>query len=92
MGHAPFSHASEALFPAGKEHEDYTKEIIESTEIAGYINEIGYEFQKQYGDQYTITPQLLWMIYGDGNLLDENYIWPIVTKWITFYATPNFAV
>lgn len=76
LGHAPFSHASEALFPAGKEHEDYTKEIIESTEIAGYINEIGYEFQKQYGDQYTITPQLLWMIYGDGNLLDENYIWP----------------
>lgn len=42
-----------------------TKDIIEKTEIAEYINEIGIEFQKQYGEQYYITPQLLWMIYGE---------------------------
>ena len=27
LGHAPFSHASEALFAGGKEHEDYTKHL-----------------------------------------------------------------
>lgn len=79
LGHAPFSHASEALFPEGKEHEDYTKEIIMADPIAGYINEIGLEFQKEHGDGYPITPQLLWIIYGEDpkkHVADENYIWP----------------
>ena len=79
LGHAPFSHASEQLFENKREHEDYTKDIIEKTEIAEYINEIGIEFQKQYGEQYYITPQLLWMIYGEKaqeHLLDDAYIWP----------------
>ena len=40
LGHAPFSHASEDLFEAGKEHEDFTKLIILETEIADYIREI----------------------------------------------------
>lgn len=79
LGHAPFSHASEQLFQKGREHEDYTKDIIEQTEIAGYINAIGTDFQKQYGEQYPITPQLLWMIYGENpkdHILDDSYIWP----------------
>ena len=79
LGHAPFSHASEALFADGKEHEDYTKDIIEQTEIADYINEIGESFQRTYGEQYGITPQLLWKIYGEDpkkHMLDDDYIWP----------------
>ena len=79
LGHAPFSHASEALFAGGKEHEDYTKDIIEQTEIADYINEIGELFQRTYGEQYGITPQLLWKIYGEdpkNHMLDDDYIWP----------------
>lgn len=79
LGHAPFSHASEALFPEGKEHEDYTKEIIMAEPIANYINEIGLEFQKEHGDSYSITPQLLWTIYGEdpkNHVADEKYIWP----------------
>lgn len=79
LGHAPFSHASEEVFPRGKKHEDYTKEIIEHTEIADYINEIGIEFQTAYGKEYNITPQLLWLIYGEDpqdHLTDESYIWP----------------
>lgn len=35
LGHAPFSHAAEAVFPEGKEHEDFTEELIMNTEIAG---------------------------------------------------------
>lgn len=79
LGHAPFSHASEALFSDGREHEDYTKEIIMADPIAGYINEIGLEFQREHGDGYPITPQLLWTIYGEDpkkHVTDENYIWP----------------
>ncbi len=75
LGHAPFSHASEDLFPDRKMHEDYTKEIIENTKIAEYINEIGEEFQKKYGECYKITPQLLWMIY-DGDVLNPEYVTP----------------
>lgn len=79
LGHAPFSHASEILFPDGKQHEYFTKEIIESTEIATFINEIGAEFQQKYGDAYGISPQLLWMIYGEdsqAHVLVPDYIWP----------------
>ena len=34
IGHAPFSHASESVFPSGVEHEDFTVEIVTKTEIA----------------------------------------------------------
>lgn len=79
LGHAPFSHASETLFVKGREHEDYTKDIIEHTEIADYINEIGQSLQERLGERYKITPQLLWMIYGENpkkHILDDDYIWP----------------
>jgi HD superfamily phosphohydrolase len=36
LGHAPFSHASEQLFPGKITHENYTKKIIEETEVAEY--------------------------------------------------------
>ncbi len=73
LGHAPFSHASEELFPSNKKHEDYTKDIIFNTEIGDYINQIGERFQKKYGEQYIITPQLIWAIYN-GDFLERDNI------------------
>ncbi len=63
IGHAPFSHASEKLFSDGMEHEDYTVKIINETEIADIICEIGKEFVSKYGEDYNITPKLLCDIY-----------------------------
>lgn len=45
LGHAPFSHGSESVFPEGLEHEDFTYKIILNTEIAGYITEMGSDYQ-----------------------------------------------
>ena len=38
VGHAPFSHATEELFPSGYKHEDYTYKIIVETEIGDSID------------------------------------------------------
>lgn len=76
LGHAPFSHASEDLFEAGKEHEDFTKLIILETEIADYIREIGIKFKAQYGESYDITPELVWMIYDGKDVTNEKFIFP----------------
>jgi len=67
LGHAPFSHGSEALFDDGLEHEDFTNKIICETEIADIILRIGEDFCKTNGvdDSYLITPRLLWSIYGE---------------------------
>lgn len=75
LGHAPFSHASEDLFPNKKKHEDYTKDIIFNTEIGKYITQIGDKFQKTYGDEYKITPKIIWMIYN-GDALEPEYKTP----------------
>ena len=66
IGHAPFSHGSENLFDGNQKHEDFTKKIICETSLADIIREIGSEFQKKYrvGEDYQITPELLWDIYG----------------------------
>jgi len=79
LGHAPFSHASEALFEDGLGHEDFTKKILCETEIAEYIKSIGRNFCKANGlsDKYNITPELIWLIYGEKNPeLDPRYIMP----------------
>ena len=62
LGHAPFSHASESVFPDGIEHEDFTEKIIKETEIAEYIYAIGKEF-KTKDEKYDITPDLICDIY-----------------------------
>ncbi len=69
LGHAPFSHGSEELFDKGEEHEDFTRKIICSTEIAQCIRDIGDDFRQRYevGEEYAITPDLLWLIYGEKN-------------------------
>lgn len=77
LGHAPYSHASEALFEDGMEHEDFTKKIICETEIAEHIHSIGCQFCQEHnvGDEYKITPELLWLIYGEKTPeLDPRYI------------------
>lgn len=76
LGHAPFSHASEELFEEGKEHEDYTKSILFETEIADFINKIGEDFKSKYGDQYEISPELIWLIYDGKDIVNEKYIMP----------------
>lgn len=63
IGHAPFSHASESVFPVGLEHEDFTEKIIKETCVAGYIREIGKEYQDMYGMEFNITPDLICDIY-----------------------------
>ena len=66
LGHAPFSHASESVFPEGVEHEDFTEKIVKETEIAGYIRAIGDKFKTRAG-QYDITPELICDIYRGRN-------------------------
>ncbi len=39
IGHSPFSHAAEGLFPNGMKHETFTARIVRETEIAGMIDE-----------------------------------------------------
>ena len=67
LGHAPFSHASESVFPAGIEHEDFTEKIIKETEIGDIINKIGEKFSLEYGPEYNITPELICDIYMGRN-------------------------
>lgn len=76
LGHAPFSHASEELFVDGKVHEDYTKQIICETEIADYIREIGKKYIDKYGEEYDITPELIWMIYDGKDVTNDKFIMP----------------
>lgn len=79
LGHAPFSHGSEALFDGGAEHEDFTRKIICETEISQYIEDIGADFRREHSadESYAITPELLWLIYGENNPeLNPNYIMP----------------
>lgn len=63
LGHAPFSHAAESVFPSGMEHEDFTRKIVLETEIGGIIYKIGDAFQKEHGSEYQITPELICDIY-----------------------------
>jgi HD superfamily phosphohydrolase len=91
LGHAPFSHATENLFPDNRTHEHYTKKIIEETVIAEYINNIGKKLHIELAGKLQtapndliekhnirpITPQLLWMIYGEKpHISNKEYIWP----------------
>lgn len=63
LGHAPFSHASENVFPEGMEHEGFTEKIVKETCIANYIREIGKTYQEKYGEEFNITPELICNIY-----------------------------
>ncbi len=75
IGHAPFSHASESVFPNGLSHENFSERIIKETEIATYIREIGDDFKNKYGDEYNITPELICEIYsGEKSWENSEYV------------------
>ncbi len=74
LGHAPFSHGSESVFPDGLEHEDFTDKIVMETEIADYIREIGVEFVNKYGKEFDITPELICSIYRGKNISNPDFI------------------
>jgi HD superfamily phosphohydrolase len=74
LGHAPFSHGSESVFPDGLEHEDFTENIILDTEIADFISEIGREFVAEYGGDYDITPGLICSIYQGRSTDNPDFI------------------
>lgn len=76
LGHAPFSHASEDLFQSERKHEHYTRDILFETEIGDCINEIGQIFVQEFGEDYNITPELIWMIYEGKDVTNENFIMP----------------
>lgn len=76
LGHAPFSHASEELFLDGREHEEYTRDILFNTEIAKCVQDIGYYFSSVHGKGYNITPDLLWLIYEGKDVWNDKYIMP----------------
>lgn len=63
LGHAPFSHASESVFPEGLEHEAFTEKIVKETCIASFISEIGNQFEEKYGSEFNITADLICDIY-----------------------------
>lgn len=66
LGHPPFSHASEDLFANGREHEDYTHDILFSDEMAAAIDVVNADFQKEHGTQFRISPEAIWLAYtGD---------------------------
>lgn len=67
IGHAPFSHASESVFPNNLTHEDYTEKILKDTEISHYIKEIGKIYVDKYGKDFDITPELICDIYMGRN-------------------------
>nr|WP_231133113.1 HD domain-containing protein [Capillibacterium thermochitinicola] len=74
LGHAPFSHGSEEVFPEDMTHESFTEKIIKETEIADYIYEIGQEFAQKYGEEYNITPELICSIYRGRNTSNPDFI------------------
>lgn len=74
LGHAPFSHGSELVFPDNLKHEEYTEKITMGTEIAEYINEIGAEFVKNHGREYNITPELICSVYRGSNIDNPDFI------------------
>lgn len=74
IGHAPFSHATEELFPDDLKHEDYSCMIATQTEIGDYIYEIGERFKKLYGKDYDITPELICSIYKGENIENPDFM------------------
>ena len=90
LGHPPFSHATEDLFVANLKHEDYTKQIIEQSEINEYILDIGLSLHKAISEKAglsdketierycirPISPQLIWMVYEGKDVINGEYLIP----------------
>ena len=80
LGHGPFSHAFERRFKKGIEHEEFTRKILFDTEIRRHIQGVSDAFLRDNKDKildadknkYIITPELLWMIYGEKDASLKN--------------------
>jgi len=82
LGHAPFSHAAEGLFPemwtkAGArkkyyKHEDLTEKIIKETVIADIINSIGAQYKQELGEKYDITSDIICDVYNGRNAGEKS--------------------
>lgn len=59
IGHAPFSHAGDDLFPPELDHEEYSRRLIMRDEIGTIVDEIGENLARQYGEDYRITRELI---------------------------------
>lgn len=68
VGHGPFSHAGDDLFPEGLDHEEYSRRIIIQSEVGEIIDHIGSNLAAQYGPDYRITPELIGQVIVGGNL------------------------
>lgn len=73
LGHPPYSHGPEGIFPDGIKHEDYTENIIKETKIGEIITEIGEKYKTEYGAEYDITPALVCDIYS-GRATEPDFI------------------
>jgi len=72
VGHPPFSHSSEELFPDGYSHEDYTIAIIK-TSFKKIID--GHRINKNYN---ITSEEVAGMISGNAEILKEKIFWKIL--------------
>jgi len=66
IGHAPFSHASEGLFPEGQDHETYGLKIICTEPICGIIN--------KYAEQTGVTLEDVLSLLGKKSLGENAFL------------------
>ena len=66
IGHAPFSHASEGLFPEGQDHETYGLKIISTEPIYGIIN--------KYAEQTGVTLEDVLSLLGKKSLGENAFL------------------
>ena len=73
IGHAPFSHAGEdMLFPEGKRHEDYSKELILSDEMG-----VGNIIDGQLGGR-GVTKERVVEVYSDPTAYGVGFVSELV--------------
>lgn len=70
IGHAPFSHASEGLFPEGQDHETYGLKIISTEPIYGIIN--------KYAEQTGVTLEEVSDLLGKKQLRENAFLKQII--------------
>ncbi len=89
LGHAPFSHATEDLFPEKLKHEYYTKKIIEETVIAQSISKLGEKLHKELVEKLHFAAEELQTTLDE--LLKKYKIRPITPQliWMIYGEKPR---
>jgi len=70
IGHAPFSHASEGLFPEGQDHETYAVKLASAEPICGIIN--------KYADQTHVTLEQVFELLSKKPLGENAFLKQII--------------